>query len=130
MIYSGDSFFTLTGPEQVGLLVLTLLLSLGCLWLVRRLARPRPWGLRLLLGLFAFWLFVWLSPQVYYGYYLTIFEGLPVQSVIKSPPALGQLAELMTFQGPANMSAHGQGFLGWLMVLTAMLSRQDQSTEP
>ena len=65
-----------------------------------------------------FWLFVWLSPQVYYQYYRLIFDGLPVQWVV-GRPELGEAMRLLTFTGPANLSAHGQGVLGWAMLCVA-----------
>lgn len=86
--------------------------------LVRRLRRP-VWQ-RLLAALALFWLFVWLSPQIYYGYYLLIFDGLPIQSVIKLPPGPGHMVRLLTFTEEASLSRHGQGLLGWLLIASAL----------
>ncbi len=75
---------------------------------------------RCLLALVLFWLFVWLSPQIYYWYYLLIFDGLPVQSVIGTPPTPFDLIRLIGFSDRHDLSHHGQGVLGWALVLTAL----------
>jgi len=67
-----------------------------------------------------FYLFVWLSPQAYYAYYLTVFDSLIWQNVIKPPP-LGSVFEILTFQGPATLSAHFKGLLGWALIMVALV---------
>ena len=64
--------------------------------------------------------FVWLSPQVYYVYYLMIFDGLPWQIVVRTPPGPGALVRLLAFQDKASLSAHGQAALGWAMLAAAL----------
>jgi hypothetical protein len=118
-LYSNDSFFTLGLLEGAGLLVVTGLLVWGVLALARRVCRG-PWWRRLALAVTLFWLFLWLSPQVYYAYYQLIFSGLPIQLVIGWPPGAEAVLRHLTFSGPATLSAHGQGVLGWLMVVTAL----------
>ena len=66
--------------------------------------------------------FVWLSPQVYYTYYMTLFDGLPWQVVVKEPPSWRHLYGLMTFGGQTNLSAHSQGILGWLFLGVSVFS--------
>lgn len=115
-MYQGDSFFTLTGWGQVGLAFLSVVLAVGMLSLCLWLAKGRA---RVVIALVLFWLFVWLSPQVYYAYYRIIIEGLPQQWVI-GWPRCGEAFGYLTFTGPGTLSAHGQGLLGWLMILLAL----------
>ncbi len=121
-MYADDSLFTLGLVEAAGVLVVTALLVLGVLALARRLCRGRL-GRRLLAAAGLFWVFLWLSPQVYYAYYQLIFEGLPVQIVIGWPPGAETVFRRLTFAGPATLSAHGQGVLGWAMVVVTVRGR-------
>ncbi|MCK0168793.1 hypothetical protein MWU52_14635 [Jannaschia sp. S6380] len=110
--YADDSFFTLTASGQVGLAVLSL--GLACLMGLAALRLHRVlWALAL------FGAFVWLSPQVYYLYYVAIIDGLPWQIVVGRPPGPGTLLRLLTFTGDANLSDHGKGVLGWAMIALA-----------
>ncbi|MEP3279095.1 MAG: hypothetical protein ABJN26_24300 [Stappiaceae bacterium] len=120
-MYSEDSFHTLSSGGQIGLLCLSLSLTILVLIAAWRLMRGRPLSVRIAIAIVLFLLFVWLSPQVYYTYYLIIFEGLPLQIVVRSPPGPWQLANLMFFQDGTNLSAHGKGLLGWLLLLLAAL---------
>ncbi len=95
--------------------MLSATLALLTLWAARRVMRRNSVLGRLATALVAFALFVWLSPQVYYAYYLMIFDGLPLQWVI-GWPALRDVVDLATFTGPANMSAHSQGLLFWVLI--------------
>ena len=79
--------------------------------LTKRLVLP----LRIAVAALLFFAFVWLSPQVYYTYYMTLFDGLPWQVVVKDPPSWRRLLGLMSFGGQVNLSAHSQGVLGWLL---------------
>lgn len=117
-MYERDSFFTLSVGGQIGLAVLSLGLSVLMLWAVWRGTQAMPRLSRIGSAYLAFWLFVWLSPQVYYQYYRLIFEGLPAQW-ITGWPELGEAARLLTFTGPATLSAHGQGVLGWALLAVA-----------
>ncbi len=85
-----------------------------------RIGRQRAVIWRCLMALVLFWLFVWLSPQIYYWYYRLIFDGLPVQSVIGTPPTPFDLIRLIGFSDRHDLSHHGQGVLGWAMALTAL----------
>ncbi|MEL6479339.1 MAG: hypothetical protein AAFR17_18580 [Pseudomonadota bacterium] len=116
-VYRGDSFFTLSALGQVGLAGVSLVLAALMLLASRRLAE-RGWPALLVPGLF--WLFEWLSPQVYYLYYQSIFEGLPWQIVVGPMPLPGDIVALMTFSGPATLSAHGRGVLYWAMAAMAV----------
>ncbi|SFJ78534.1 hypothetical protein [Jannaschia pohangensis] len=116
--YGEDSFFTLSGGGQLGLALLSLILWALAVLLVWRLARGPIRGA--VLALVVFVLFVWLSPQIYYAYYFLIFDDLPVQIVIKSPPGPGYLLRLLTFTQEASLSRHGQGLLGWSLLLVGV----------
>ena len=120
MFYAGDSFFTLTVGQQVGLACLSGLLAVAMLVLVRILTRGRRVLTRLLVALGLFYLFVWLSPQVYYTYYRFIIDGLPAQIGVKSAPLPSEVIALLTFQSDASLSFHTQGILGWGMILLAL----------
>lgn len=124
MIYAEDSFFTLGYGARIGLVVLSLVLSALCVTFVWWASDglKRVW--RVLFALGAFWVFIWLSPQVYYTYYITIFDDLPWQNVIKAPPSFLDLARIVSFTDRANFSAHGQGLLAWAMVLAGVLRRR------
>ena len=127
-MYQNDSFFSLSGPGQVGLAALSIVMTVLVLLGAARLMRGRGVALRLGIAVVVFALFVWLSPQVYYTYYQQIFDDLPVQWVIGWPPLKSAFA-FASFTGPSNMSAHGQGALFWLLVALALkgLVRRGQS---
>ncbi|MEO1249264.1 MAG: hypothetical protein AAFW76_05430 [Pseudomonadota bacterium] len=85
-MYEGDSFFTLSMGGRVGLLLISFALAAAILALAWRLTHERPLPWRLAIAAVLFYLSVWLSPQIYYLYYLLIFDGLPWQIVVKRPP--------------------------------------------
>ncbi|MDH3667381.1 MAG: hypothetical protein OEN23_10680 [Paracoccaceae bacterium] len=117
-MYAEDSFYTLDWLRGAGLLVVTGVL----VWLTWKAAkRVCRGGLarRLVWALGLFWAFLWLSPQIYYAYYWLIFPDLPVQWVIRWPPGPAWVGRLLAFQGPATLSAHGQGALGWALIIGA-----------
>ena len=120
-MYAEDSFFTLTVPGQVGLVCVSLVLSGVILAVLWYLAKPHNWLVRLALAAVLFYLFVWLSPQFYYLYYIFLLEGLPWQLVIGPPPSIADMARLLLFQDSANLSYHSRGALGWLMILVGLL---------
>jgi len=119
-MYQDDSFFTLGLLEAAGVLVVSALLALGLLVVARRMYRGGRPGRRLLWAAALFWVFLWLSPQVYYVYYQLIFHGLPVQIVIGWPPGAETVLRRLVFAGPATLAAHGQGVLGWALVVLAV----------
>ncbi|MEM9144557.1 MAG: hypothetical protein AAGC57_00055 [Pseudomonadota bacterium] len=123
-MYDGDSFFTLSAAAQAGLMVLsgglsTLLLvglrfGIG-LWA----ARP---GLAALIGVLAWWAFLWLSPQVYYLYYQAVIPDLPWQVVVGWPPGPIEVLQLLVFAERPSLSAHARGALGWACLAIAVWS--------
>ena len=120
-MYSQDSFFDLSFWERVGLVGISTGLFLLTLFLVSRLLRRRPVWLRVVGALVLFWVFVWVSPQIYYTYYRMIIPDLPVQWVIWPPPRPGDALAMLFFQGPQNLSAHSQGLLGWSLIAAGFL---------
>ena len=120
-MYTDDSFNTLTTTQQLGLTAISILLGIICIFICFRFARNRSLLGRLLISFGIFFLFVWLSPQIYYIYYLIIFDGLPFQTVIKQPPSLWALTQLLTFQSKASLSDHSKAILGWVLIVIALL---------
>ena len=121
-MYDGDSFWTLGLWGRVGLVALSAVLALGWLWAVRR--APGRWPVRAAVWAGAFCLFVWLSPQVYYLYYLTIFDGLPVQWVIRWPPDWLEPFRLLTLHAKSSLSDHGKALMGWLGLALVLTRRR------
>ncbi|WP_281857156.1 hypothetical protein [Litoreibacter halocynthiae] len=115
-MYEYDSFFTLTGLQQIGLVAVSVGLMLCWGHVAWRLGAKRPLTLRIVIGVAIFVSFVWLSPQIYYQYYRAIIDGLPAQWVIGRPPGPLHILQLLSFQASANLSAHSQGLLGWLLL--------------
>lgn len=126
-MYAEDSFFTLGTGGQIGLLCLTGLLGVLCLWLVWYLVEGFGRFVRVLIALAVFWLFLWLSPQVYYMFYLIIIDGLPLQWVVQTPPEPMKMVRLLSFTDRVTLTEHGQGVLGWAMMVLALLRRRPRA---
>ena len=128
-LYENDSFFTLTLAGRIGLAVLSALLMASVLWIGARsfgkinLANgAMTLAARLILALAFFWLFEWLSPQIYYQYYRLIFDGLPQQIVIKMPPLPADIAALLAFNAKQALSHHARAILGWALIAQSLLA--------
>lgn len=115
-LYERDSFFDLSLWGQVGLTFISTCLAVMMILSARRLLRRHPVPWRIAGALLMFWLFVWLTPQVYYEYYRTIIPDLPLQWVIRSPPSALRVLETLTFRGPQTLAQHGQALLGWILI--------------
>ena len=120
-LYADDSFFTLTVYGRWGLVVISTLLAAIALWVLWKLTAKRSLPVRLLMALGVFIAFEWLSPQLYYLYYLLILENLPWQWVIGLSPPLGDLWDLLIFRERNNLSHHSRAALGWLMLVIALI---------
>ncbi|WP_306115165.1 MULTISPECIES: hypothetical protein [unclassified Roseovarius] len=116
-MYQEDSFLTLGAWGRVGLVILSLCLAMLMLWVVRIAGRGRGIALRILLAFLLFWAFLWLSPQIYYLYYLMLFDGLPWQNVVQPPPSPSEVLKVLSFTDEISLSNHGKGVLGWAMIL-------------
>lgn len=127
--YEGDSFFTLTIVGQIGLSALSLSMGLIFIWLARRFSKFDNRVLRVVWVFLLFYLFVWLSPQIYYFYYYLVFESIPFQNVIKFPPSLGAQFSLLMFSNGADLSAHSKGILIWLMIFSALFRNNSRSVK-
>lgn len=119
-MYSNDTFFHLTFFGQIGLALLSLGLACATLWCFVKISSRFDLFVKVLLAIVFFWLFTWLSPQVYYLYYLQLLDGLPLQNVIQMPPSPIDLLKIATFTENANLSAHAKGILFWLMIILAI----------
>ncbi len=127
-MYAGDSFYGLSAAGQGSLVVLSTLLALAAVACVLALFRlSKSLGLRMIAALAVFWVFLWLSPQIYYFYYQIIFDDLPWQIVIGGPPNLTALIDLLLFSGPATLAGHAKGVLGWALCILGPLSTAKDS---
>lgn len=120
-MYGGDPFFMLTPWGRVGLVVVSAMLAGLLLLAVIGLSRGRAWPLRLGIAALSFFAFVWLSPQVYYLYFMALFDGLPWQIVVKPPPAPRDLLSLLAFGQRGTLANHGAALLGWTLGIAALL---------
>jgi hypothetical protein len=120
-MYADDSFNTLTTIQQIGLTTVSVLLCVVCIFFCYQLIKNKSLLIRLLISIGVFFLFVWLSPQVYYTYYLMIFDDLPFQIVIKQPPSPWALIQLLTFQSKVSLSDHSKAILGWVLIIMALV---------
>ena len=124
-MYSGDSFFTLSPWGQVGLALLSGVLTIAMVWLTWRLARCRRLAWRLCLWSIGFVGFIWLSPQIYYFYYWVLIDGLPMQVVIAPLPEIERLLDVLLLR-KHTLSIHGQAALCLLMLLAALVGGLDR----
>ena len=122
-MYESDSFFSLTVAGQAGLVGVSAVLATLTIWGLVTCARRLPLVMRLPLALGLFWLFVWLSPQVYYLYFMVLTDALPLQNVVHSPPRLDNIAKLLGFVGKTSLAHHAQGLFGWLLILVSLVIR-------
>lgn len=123
-LYEGDTFWHLAPLARIGLASLSLLM-IGAVHFGLSRITPLPRSAPLLrfaalsgisAMLFAGLLF--LAPQIYYTYYLTLIPDLPVQWVVGWPPLADSLT-LITFPPDAPASAHLTGGALWSLVLVA-----------
>jgi len=134
-IYERDTFFELTLPGRAGLIMLSILLAFIVIYIAFILYKHRPrqspgidLGLRLLTAAILLWLFLWLSPQIYYLYYQAIFDGLPWQIVITTPPSIRDLGDILLFQNKNSLAEHSKAILGWILILGALIATRKRHT--
>ena len=122
-MYAGDSFYSLSATGPGGLVVVSTLLALAAVACVLALFRvSKSLGLRMIAALSVFWVFLWLSPQIYYFYYQIILDDLPWQIVIGGPPNPTALIKLLLFSGPTTLADHAKGVLGWTLFILGPLA--------
>ncbi len=124
MLYAEDSFFTLSMGGRVALGVLSVTLAIACLWFVYWIVEGTGRLVRALIAIAVLYLFVWVSPQIYYLLYLVIIDDLPLQWVVQAPPNWRKMLALITFTERATLTEHSQGLLFWGLILTALLRRR------
>lgn len=122
-MYSQDSFFDLSTRGQVGLALLSLILFVLMVYLTRRGLYRFPFWARMSGAMILFWLFVWVSPQIFYMYYRMIIPDLPLQWVIWPLRDPVKPLQMLLFSYQSTLSSHGQGILGWAIILAATLPR-------
>lgn len=127
MLYAEDSFFTLGIGGRIGLALISLVLCAACVWFVFWFVDGMGRVVRLLIAMVVFYMFVWLSPQIYYLYYLIIIDDLPLQWVVQTPPNWRKIGALVTFTDRATLTEHGQGVLWWLLAIVAMSRRRPRA---
>ena len=120
-MYNQDSFFGLSQWGQIGLVCISTVLFIFMIFVTYKLLHRRTLWVRIIGALVLFWLFVWMSPQIYYTYYRTIIPDLPLQWVIWPPDSPLVAIRYLFFTGPQNLSAHSQGLLGWLLIAVTFL---------
>lgn len=112
-MYQNDSFFDLTPWGQAGLACISLTLFVFMMFISHRMLFKTPIVMRIFGAIVVFYVFVWASPQVYYMYYRMVIPDLPLQWVIWKLPDFGKPLKMLFFVWRDNLSAHGQGLLGW-----------------
>ena len=120
-MYENDSFLTLSIAERIGLLCVTLVLSAVLIWLFWLTIKRLNIWLRPLFALLFLYVFIWLSPQIYYLYYLVIFDFLEFKNVIHPPFNPLTLLNLLTFIESGKLADHGKGVLGWILIILSFL---------
>ena len=118
-MYAGDSFFILSAAGQAGLAALSTLLAVAAGACVLAFTGP---GMRMLAALAVYWVFLWLTPQIYYLYYQIILDDLPWQIILGPPPSLDALIDWLLFRGPGTLSNHAKGVLGWALLALGPLA--------
>ena len=123
-MYDGDTFFSLTMAGQAGLVLLCFGLAVFTAAAYIKITYRMAWPVRLLLAPVFLWIFVWLSPQAFYLYYMSLFDQLALQNVIQSPPRPSEIMHLLGFAGKATLSRHATGLLGWGLIVLAFLGER------
>ncbi len=134
-MYDQDTFFQLTTPGRTGLLLLSsgLVAIIICVTFKASNKLPRlnlsvDIIARLTVAVALFWLFLWLSPQVYYLYYRTIIDTLPWQNVISAPPSFQDIGQILLFQNANSLAEHSKAALGWVLIISAIIKTLWQRT--
>ncbi len=119
-MYSEDTFFHLTVQGRIGLVILSLFLGAITIGLYWKISNRFRIVVKVLCAVVFIWVFIWLSPQAYYLYYIQLIDGLPLQNVIQFPPSPIEVFQTITFSGQSNLSNHGKGLVFWAMTLIAL----------
>ena len=128
-LYANDTFFHLSTLERVGLVLLSIVLAMVTVAVFWKLTSSFKLVFKLLAAIFFIWIFIWISPQVYYLYYIQIIDGLPLQNVIQWPPSPLEVFQTVTFSGKSNLSNHGKGLIFWAMMIIALKPKANTLVE-
>lgn len=123
-MYDGDTFFSLTMAGRFGLAFLAVGLAALTAAVFIKATSNMSWPVRLLLAPVFLWIFVWLSPQAFYLYYMALFDDLPLHNVVQSPPRPSEIMHLLSFTGKTDLSHHATGLLGWGLIVLAFLGER------
>jgi hypothetical protein len=111
--YANDSLWTLGWGGRIGVVAISLIGLAGIFTVLafksRALGQSSPWvtiPLDIIAGMLIYLLALWLSPQVFYTFYQTIFTDLPVQIVIKSPFDLNRLQQILIPVKDGSLANH------------------------
>ena len=131
--YAEDTLYNLTVTGRFGLLALTVFLVLMLLSLSQLKSRwlqqvPRSWTgalvtlltLDLFLTFLLFVVALTVVPQLYYSYYLLLFDNLSPQWVIKLP-SFETKGRSLRMASDAGSSLHAIGFTGWWLLVLVVL---------
>ncbi|MBO6815404.1 MAG: hypothetical protein JJ891_11120 [Rhizobiaceae bacterium] len=121
-MYAEDSFFHLSVAGRAGLALLSAGLATVTVILFLKVSNRFGLAVKVFTALVFTWLFMWLSPQVYYLYYRILFSDLPLQTVIGQPPDIESLLRMVSFTANQNLSDHSKGLLFWLMTAAGTCS--------
>lgn len=125
-MYEADTFFNLSILGRIGLGALSITLFALTVAAFYFVAKRMSLASRIVTAMVFLWAFIWLSPQIYYLYYLLLFDGLELQNVIHRPPSAHEIWTIMTFSDKAWLSSHAKALLGWAMILLSfLLMRKD-----
>lgn len=116
-MYESDTFFNLTILGRIGLVALSVTLFAMTVAAFYFVAKRMSLVSRIVTAMVFLWAFIWLSPQIYYLYYILLFDGLALQNVIHPPPSAQEILSIMTFSDKTWLSAHAKALLGWVMIL-------------
>lgn len=123
-MYESDTFFNLTILGRIGLGALSIALFAVVVAAFYFVARRMSLVSRIVTALVFLWVFIWLSPQIYYLYYILLFDGLELQNVIHLPPSAQEILSIMIFSDEAWLSSHAKALLGWIMILLSFWVRR------
>jgi len=127
-LYEKDTFFHLSLTGRIGLVILSATMAGVIIFTFVRFTKNFAIPVRLGLTVVTLWLFIWLSPQIYYLYYIQIISGLPMQNVIQWPPSLVEILQTIFFGHKSNLSNHAKGVLFWAMVFFALSPKRETKT--
>lgn len=120
-MFEGDGYFVRATGGEIALAALSgalVLATIGLIRLARRVVDAT--AVAPLIGLFCWWLFVWLSPQIHYLLDVQLNSDLALRLVIDRPPGAERIGDLLLFRGRQSLADPALGALGWGMMLVSL----------